>query len=49
MPGAAVFSPDGRWAFVVAGGALVVLDVQSGGQQALDVTLPYVYQLAVRD
>lgn len=48
MPGSAVFSPDGRWAFVVAGGALVVLDAHSGRQQQFDVDLPYIYQLAVR-
>jgi hypothetical protein len=48
-PGSAVFSPDGRWAFVVsAGGTLTALDARTGVAQRIHADLPHLYQLAVR-
>lgn len=45
----AVFSPDSRWLFLVAGsGSLVAVDVATGSVHGMGVPLPNVLQLAVR-
>jgi hypothetical protein len=44
-----VWSPDGRWLFVVQGGTLRVVDAASGKVGDLGVPLPQVTQLAIRN
>jgi hypothetical protein len=43
------WSPDGRWLFVAAsGGKLVAVDPRTGRAESLGVSLPAVYQVAIR-
>lgn len=43
------WSPDGRWLFVAAsGGRLVAVNARSGRAESLGVSLPAVYQVAIR-
>lgn len=43
------WSPDGRWLFVAAsGGNLVAVNARTGRAESLGVTLPAVYQVAIR-
>lgn len=47
--GAAVYTPDGHWVFLVGrGGRLLALDARTGRLQGLGLRLPYLYQLLAR-
>jgi hypothetical protein len=43
-----VWSPDGRWLFLAAGGRLLAVDPRTGAAQELGVDLPAIMQVAVR-
>jgi hypothetical protein len=47
--GEMIWSPDGRWLFVVtAAGKILAVDPRSGRAESLGVRLPRVSQLAIR-
>jgi hypothetical protein len=49
QPGSAVYSADGRWAFLVGvNGTLVALNARTGSARQIEARLPVAYQLAVR-
>jgi hypothetical protein len=49
MPGSAVYSADGRWAFLIGvSGTLVAVNARTGDARRVEAGLPYLYQLAVR-
>jgi hypothetical protein len=49
QPGSAVYSADGRWAFLAGvSGTLVAVNARTGDARRVEAGLPVVYQLAVR-